>query len=311
LKNKYPHPMIALLSAGRLPLQEIPTELREAYISLVWQAVSSLTRALGRLTGAKRDEQLQTTLRKMLGPCSIDAKDGTTLLLSLVYSPVPTSETSYRDMADFTATIDCICRWLAEGEFAADMVLRVVHRVLLENVRPEGYSSYQSYPGVIRTVFKFVLCKTEDLSFDNLLVCINFILRIQETFLWDVGHFMTLRVIVRFLDLLERSRSEMHRERKEWNICQNVFIYVHQWMLYKALGLGEYYDSVGLPSRKEILERMKRISKEFFDADQGDVIPMPLPEWEMPLPEWELINIPSENPTELGSMWLSLVKSLE
>lgn len=65
---------------------------------------------------------------------------------------------------------------------------------------------------------------TREFSPQNLSFCTKFIHKVAETFVWDVGCSMTLRVISRF-HALE---------------CTRALTYVFSWTLYIASRFGEY-----------------------------------------------------------------------
>lgn len=263
-KDEYLHPLIALLSANQLPLQAVSTELRKVHATLVRQAISTLTCTLGHSSGIEREKQIHTTLRRLLGPCCISPNGGASLLLSLMYSPVANLGTQYQDPGDYTKIVECINQWLAKGRNAVDTIMWVVHLVLSENMQHEGHFILGSYPAVARIVLGFVLYKTRDLTSDDLKFCVKFILRIQGTFLWDVCHSVTLQIIVRFLDLLEKNSGEIKKEHLGWNRCDDAIKYARTWSVYQASGLRDYSTgSVDSLSSKELLERMDRISKDF------------------------------------------------
>lgn len=265
-KDKYPHPLIVLLSANQLLLQEASAELRQVHATLVWHAISTLTRALGCGSGIEREKQIHATLSRLLGPCSISSNSGASLLLSLLSNPVRvrSRETQYQLLRDYTKIVECINQWLAGGRNAADTIMWVVHLVLSEKMQLESHFIPGSYPAVARMVLEFVLYKTRGLSFVDLKLCVKFIPRIQGTFLWDACPSVTLQIVVRFLDLLEQNSGEIKKEPLEWDRCHTTIKYAQSWSICQASELCDYTtSSVNLLSRRELLERMGRISKDF------------------------------------------------
>lgn len=181
-------------------------------------------------------------LSRLLGPCSISPEDGTIILLSLINGQVD-CRTSYRDTRDYDEIFNCICQWLARGTYAAGTLIKIVDQFLSKkNARRHAYLTRALCPHIMHIVQEFVLCATQDLSVNNLLLCSHFILKVQGTFLWDVGNSKTMRVVMKFLDLLDANKdtvSRMHlKDSLEYrNLCK-AFTYVYRWTLHRASGVN-------------------------------------------------------------------------
>lgn len=262
----YSHPTLKLLSANYLIRQGLLSELGKSYNAVMWYGVSTLIRMLRVRTGGKStsDHVLDVAILEVLGPCMLHPEFGKELLLAMMHSPTTIQSASYQDSVDYETITDCLVRWVAGGEKAFDTAFQVVDRVLIDyfNPDPRNYQpAHRSYPRVVHRVMMLAYQTTSASSPKSLMFCTKFILRVQETFIWDVGRFLTLRIVSRFLALLQNNVNGI--DQRDLRLCKGALMYVYQWTLYRASSFGEYDIDLPefqdrLPPRDTFLTMLRR-----------------------------------------------------
>ena len=252
--SQYPHPTLTLLSANYLIRQGPLSELGNSYNAIMWYGVSTLIRMLRARTGDRStsDHVVDGAILEVLGPCMLHPEFGKEILLAMMHSPTTAQSTSYQDSADYETITDCLVRWVARGDNAFDTAFQVIDRVLIDyfNPDPQNYQpSHRSYPRVVHRVMMLVYHTTSVSSPRSLIFCAKFILRVQETFIWDVGRFLTLRIVSRFLALLQDNFNLV--DQRDLKPCREALAYVYRWTLYRASSFGEY--DIDLPEFRDRL----------------------------------------------------------
>jgi hypothetical protein len=252
--SQYPHPALTLLSANYLIRQTPQSELGKSYNAVMWYGNSTLIRMLRVRTGDKStsDHMLDEAVLEVLGPCVLRPEIGKELLLAMMHSPTTIQTTSYQASVDYETIADCLVRWVAGGENAFDTAFQVIDRVLLDyfNPEPRNYQpGHRSYPRVVHRVMMLVYQTSNTSSPQSLVFCTKFILTVQETFIWDVGRFLTLRIVSRFLALLQDNVHAV--DQRDLKLCREALTYVYRWTLYRASSFGEY--DIDLPGFQDRL----------------------------------------------------------
>ncbi|KAF5382141.1 hypothetical protein D9615_004424 [Tricholomella constricta] len=306
-RAEYPHPILTLLSANyltRQPMHSVPPELVEAYKDTVWFGVSMLVRLLNIDTeciSPSDHVKLDGALIAVIGPCTLQPEYGTEILLSMMNSPTMAPSTSYQDSVDYDMVAECLVRWVAGGENALNTAMAVVDQVLREYFNPDPMNyrpAHRSYLRAVHHVMMLVYQATRVSSPQSLLFCTKFILKVAETFIWDVGRFMTLRIISRFIVLWNENSKAV--DMKDLRACREALTYAYRWTLYKASSFGEYDINVPefqdtLPPREIFLSELRRewlrchsdgnletpapVGIEPKYGKDATLMPLPLPGW--------------------------------
>ncbi|RDB25749.1 hypothetical protein Hypma_006666 [Hypsizygus marmoreus] len=295
------HPVLTLLSANyltRQPTHSLPSQLVDTYKAIMWYGISIFMRLLEVQMNIKLSmdhAKLDAAIVIVLGPCTLRPEYGKEILMSMMNSPAMTQNTSYQDSVNFDTMAECLVRWVAAGENALEIAMQVVDRALLEYFNPDPINykpAHRSYPRAVHHILMLVYQSTQISSLQSLLFCTKFILKVEETFIWDVGRFMTLRVISRFLTLLKENSASL--ERKDWEACKRALTYVYTWTLYRAATFGEYDISLPefqdtLPPREVFLSELWREWVIFHRGTEDTevssspelavLVPLPLPGW--------------------------------
>ncbi|KAF8071862.1 hypothetical protein FPV67DRAFT_902741 [Lyophyllum atratum] len=218
----------------------------------------------------------------------------------MMNSPTMTPSTTYQDSVEHDVVTECLVRWVASGVHSLSTAMTVVDQILRECLNPDPMNyrpAHRSYPRIVHHVMMLVYQATQVSSPQSLIFCTKFIHKVAETFVWDVGRFMTLRVISRFLVLLNENATML--DRKDLKACKKALTYVYSWTLYRAFSFGEYDIDVPvfqdtLPPREVfLLELRKEWLKFHHDTqripasavvelnpdDDASLVPLPLPGW--------------------------------
>lgn len=275
------HPLLTLLSVNHNLQAQADVigsiEIKRAFDKAVMFGVFMLSLSLEKYLGKKgvdyphlpEDNPFMT----ILGACSLLPQQGRNLVVSLMHSPemLIFQNTNDQALVDYDIVTDYLIHWLASGEHATDTSLAIVDQVLYDlnvwNHQQRPHSGHRSYPRIVHHVMMVVFHSAHNSSLRSLLFCIDFIEKVRESLLWDVGRFLTLRFISRFLDLVQHNMKEI-RNHRDWRACRGALTYVYQWTLYRASSFGEYDISMPefrdtLPPRDVFLARLHKIWLEF------------------------------------------------
>lgn len=301
--NQFSHPTLTLLSANRLIRQGPQSELRKSYNAVMWYGISTLIRMLRIRTGDRStaDHILDEAVLEVLGPCVLRPEFGEELLSATMHSPPTTQSTTYQDLVDYETIADCLVRWVAGGENAFNTTFQVVDRVLIGYFNPDPHNyqpDHRSYHRVVPRVMMLVYQTASASSLHSLLFCTKFILTVQETFIWDVGRFRTLRIVSTFLALLQDNVKAA--DQRDLRLCKEALKYVYQWTLYRASSFGEYDIDIPefqdrLPPRNTFLAVLRTEWSRLYDDEnisgkcqstlqniieiEPASVPLPLPGW--------------------------------